>query len=116
MTISTIRIGRCYPWIRRLLGCGPHRFQEQDPQCCEGRQRRSWLRCQRILTAGSRVQHPDRDLLNTSNSSVNEAAARNRTGRPLDHLMNANSALSPGMPQIGNGHLIDGHTTVGLVA
>ena len=65
---------------------------------------------------GSSVQHPDRDLLNTSNSSVNEAAARNRTGRPLDHLMNANSSRSPGMPRIGNGHLINGRTTVGLVA
>ena len=55
-------------------------------------------------------------LLNTSNGRTHKTAARRRTGRPVDHLMNANSLPSPGMPGIGNGYLFASRSTVGLVA
>ena len=43
---------------------------------------------------------PDRDLLNTSNGRTRKTAARHRSRPPLDHLMNANSPFSPGMPML----------------
>ncbi len=103
MAISMMVIARGYPCLARVgRRCAGHRLRQQRRQRREGRQRRHWFRRGPHPTAGARVEHPRRELLNGARCSTIKTAPRKDAARPSHQFMNANQSAEPWVPRIDN--------------
>jgi len=116
MAISTIRIWRCYCRLpscpsRGCRGIRKQRAQRDQRTEIGHRMRRAVHR-----PAERGIEHPDRDLLRASNAVVDKTAARHRTGRSLDDLIDAHRLRNPRMPSVGNPSIAERRSTVGVLS
>ena len=87
--------------MRRLppVGIAAQPRREKCSKSGQGREIHARAEPHRHQAAGGLVEHPDRQL-QPAVKMRRATGAQHRPRRPLDHLMNANMAPSPGMPWV----------------
>src|SRR3954471_17593155 len=118
MAISTMLIGRCYrgPLSRPRRRLGGHHVPEERPQRRQRLQRRERMRHGSRCPADRLVEHPERNVLGAYDGIDGQTAARQRSRRLLNDLVDVHRLPAPRMPRIGYRPTLRDLSTVGVLS